>query len=115
MWTSDAVDQFQVILLSMYLTLSAVLLALLWLNCREQYILSHFVPAESSVEFALSDNSILRKVTDHYYGMTVVLIRRAIVHDVFGPDLAPIILSYLPAGDHYEDAVSNIAKPKIVI
>jgi len=120
-WTADLVDPFQRVMLTVYLALCAILLVLLCVNCSEQYLTAHFLPSSSNVRFPSStDRSVVlervsRQVMDHYFGMIVEPIRKAMVTEKFGPDLAPIILSYLPKQDHYGKAGADALKPKVVI
>ena len=122
-WTTDLVDAFQRVMISTYLALCVALSILFYMNCCEQYLTAHFAPSYDWVNPScdLAELSVTRleelssRVTDHYYGMVVVPIRRAMVTEKFGSDLAPIILSYLPLEDHYAGADTQSLKPKIVI
>ena len=55
----------------------------------------------------------LLKIFNHYLGIIVVPIRKAMIIEHFGPDLGPIILSYLPNKDEYE-AKENMSKLRTV-
>ena len=105
--SSDAVqiDLLQVIMLTVYLLLLAVLLLISILNLREQYLLFHFLGSCSnlgSVSRVEDAKRWIKAISNHYYGVITVPIRRALVLDVFGADIGPIIISYLPAEDHYD-------------
>ena len=103
-WTSPHIDVFQMVMITVYLVLCSTLAVLLYLNAKEQYLLSHILPMKASLYRVNGDSSYLKDITNHYYGMTVIPIRRAIVLDHFGDDLGEIIVSYLPNDDEFENA-----------
>ena len=55
----------------------------------------------------------MKNIINHYTGIIVVPIRKAIVIDHFGPDLGPIILSYLPIKDEFENMTLALNKKLI--
>eukprot|EP01084_Bolivina_argentea_P148080 258967_1 len=117
-WNTEFVDMFQTVMITIYLALSVILSILFYINCCEQYLLAHFLPSESWIYFVTSERiskDSIKDITNHYYEIIVIPIRRAIVIEHFGPDLGPIILSYLPLTDHYENADNQVVKPKIVV
>ena len=116
-WTSPHIDRFQVVMITVYLALCAILSVLLYLNMEEQYLLSHILPFTSSLPTISSSESVdgyLRDIANHYLRMTVVPIRRAIVIDHFGVYLGEIIVSYLPNDDEFENA-GNVPKVTTVV
>ena len=117
-WTSPHIDIFQVVMITIYLVLCLVLSVLLYLNAKEQYLLFHILPFIKELdEMGTDENTIdkhLKDITNHYFGMTVIPIRRAIVIDCMGPDLGPIIVSYLPNDDDFE-AAGNVVKVTTVV
>eukprot|EP01083_Nonionella_stella_P173861 601011_1 len=117
-WNTEFVDLFQKVMITVYLALCVLLSILFYMNCCEQYLLSHFLPASRSlthIKTKMISDELIKDITDHYYGIVVIPIRRAIVIDKFGQDLGPIILSYLPLTDHYENANQQVIAPKIVV
>ena len=118
-WNTDAIEVFQVVMISVYLVLCSVTSVLLWFNVREQYLLAHILPSESKMKRIPSQpagqaETEIRQVTNHYYGITVIPIRRAIVIERFGVDLGSIIVSYLPNDDSFGD-VGGVVKVRTVI
>ena len=119
-WTSPHIDAFQVVMITVYLVLCSALAILLYLNAKEQYLLSHILPFKSSLDQIFHKirpglvDEYLRDITNHYYGMTVIPIRRAIVLEHFGFDLGEIIVSYLPNDDEFEDA-GHVVKVTTVV
>ena len=109
-WYTEHVDIFQVVMISIYLGLCCIIFILLWLNCKEQYLMAHVLPSSTwmSVHKSVSKDALIKKITNHYYGIIVIPIRRAIVIDAMGPDLGPIVLSYLPTDEQYEHAYDNV-------
>ena len=105
-WTSPHIDTFQLVMITVYFGLSIFLAILLYLNVKEQYLLWHILPFSSQLNqvTGLDGDRYLKKIANHYFGMTVIPIRRAIVIDHFGPDLGEIIVSYLPNDDEFESA-----------
>ena len=76
----------------------------------------HILPFSKYLSSTINEkhtDRLLKEITNHYFGIIVVPIRRAIVIDHFGPDLGPIILSYLPVKDEY-DSVEKVARVKTV-
>ena len=57
---------------------------------------------------------ILKDITNHYLGIIVVPIRRAMLIDHFGRDLGEIIVSYLPNEDTFDDS-GNMMKVTTVV
>ena len=115
-WNTTDIALFQVVMMTIYLGLCGILWILFIFNLREQYIMHHIFPSRKYFRSNFySDNTeeLLQEITNHYFGIIVVPIRRAIIIDHFGPDLGPIILSYLPAKDEY-DAKQNITKVRTV-
>jgi len=114
-WTSPHIDVFQMVMIAVYLFLCSTLALLLYLNAKEQYLLSHILPMkESFTKINFSSDQKLRDITNHYYGMTVIPIRRAIILDHFGDDLGEIIVSYLPNDDEFENA-DHVVKVTTVV
>merc|ERR1712087_188016 len=116
-WTSSHIDIFQVAMITIYLVLNLVLAVLLYLNAKEQYLLFHILPFIDSLPVMRNEYLIderLKTIINHYFGMTVIPIRRAMVIDHFGADLGPIIVSYLPNDDEFEDA-GNVVKVTTVV
>eukprot|EP01083_Nonionella_stella_P175374 610516_1 len=121
-WNTEFVDRFQVVMITVYLILCVILSILFYLNCCEQYLMAHILPAESWFwSNRYYDNVFDRKdeyvkaITNHYFGIIVIPMRRAIVTGRFGPDLGKIILSYLPIDDEYENANQDVVAPKMII
>ena len=109
------IDAFQVVMITIYLFLLLILMVMYAVNIREQFLLFHILGSKdflnfSSVRPKVAKESI-KKIQNHYYGVVTVPIRRAIVLDVFGEDLGPIIISYLPVQDHY-DGIEEIVLKK---
>ena len=106
-WTTDKIDLFQVVMITIYIGLCSIIWVLFYFNLREQYVMHHLLPSK---RFLLNNGKLteqdseelLKKITSHYYGIIVIPIRRAMVIEHFGPDLGPIILSYLPNKDEFE-------------
>ena len=96
-------------MITIYIGLCIIVWILFCFNLREQYVMHHIFPAINSLgtrsgsqltaEYA---EDLLSRITNHYYGIIVIPIRRAMVIEHFGTDLGPIILSYLPNKDEYE-------------
>eukprot|EP01083_Nonionella_stella_P305506 1066028_1 len=117
-WNTEFVDLFQKVMITVYLALCVLLSILFYMNCCEQYLLAHFVPSSDSftpINSKSISEELIKDITNHYYGIVVIPIRRAIVIDRFGQDLGPIILSYLPLTDHYENARHQVVAPKVVV
>ena len=116
-WKTTEIDLFQVVMISIYLGLCGIIWILFILNLEEQYLMHHIVPSNYSLSgYGINDqlvDTLLKNITNHYFGIVVVPIRRAIVIDHFGPDLGPIILGYLPAKDEYESG-ENVPRVKTV-
>merc|ERR1711971_183120 len=91
---------------------------LMWFNVREQYLLAHILPSEDRMRIPTKQpgwaEAEIKRVTNHYYGITVIPIRRAIVIERFGFDLGSIIVSYLPTDDTF-DGVGDVVKVRTVI
>eukprot|EP01084_Bolivina_argentea_P091792 165212_1 len=99
------IDMFQVIMITVYLFLFIILMVILVLNISEQFLMYHMLGSRSNLKNItniMTAKKWIKNIRNHYYGVITVPIRRAIVLDVFGNDLGPIILMYLPADDHYE-------------
>ena len=115
-WNTNHIALFQVVMITIYLSQCGILWILFILNMREQYIMHHMLPSRrylnGSIKAERADK-LLKEITNHYFGIIVVPIRRAIVIEHFGPDLGPIILSYLPAKDEYDNK-ENITKVRTV-
>eukprot|EP01084_Bolivina_argentea_P227903 384990_1 len=45
-WNTQYVDQFQVVMITVYLMLCVILSILFYINCCEQYLMAHILPAE---------------------------------------------------------------------
>ena len=114
-WNTTKIDIFQIVMITIYLILCIILSILLYLNIKEQWLMCHIMPHLGRVmEFSTQNaDDKLKKITNHYYGMTVIPIRKAMVLEHFGPDLGPIILSYLPDRDEF-DISANISRAKVV-
>mmetsp|Transcript_58974 Transcript_58974/g.97543 ORF Transcript_58974/g.97543 Transcript_58974/m.97543 type:complete len:96 (-) Transcript_58974:100-387(-) len=82
-----------------------VLLLLYLLTGHQQFLSFHIMPSRENVP-DIKDVELATKwineIRNHYYGVSAVPIRKAIVIDAFGVDIGPIIISYLPADDHFE-------------
>merc|ERR1712232_1101255 len=108
-------------MMTIYIILCAILSVLFCFNVREQYIMAHLLPWKTYIEpiqhrQEADDIVIEKKIKDiinHYYGMTVVPIRRAMIIEKFGPDLGDIIVSYLPMDDEFE-ITGDVAKGRTV-
>ena len=48
------------------------------------------------------------QITDQYFGIIVIPIRKAVVLNFLGPDIGPIVLSFLPTDDKYEHKYKNV-------
>lgn len=109
-WDSEHVDLFQIVMMSIYIALCGILSLLLCWNMSEQYLMAHILPSSGWVcAYKSTDKKkITRDITNHYYGTIVIPIRRAIVIDCMGPDLGPIVLSYLPTDEVYEHVYDNV-------
>merc|ERR1712129_649110 len=116
-WTTNAIDPFQVSLISVYLTMSITVLFLFIANAREQYLLAHISPGLFSVQGVSvhQQKSMSKAVTDHYFNIIIIPIRRAVVMDAFGLDIGPIVLSYLPLVDEYDNSNKDVIKVTNVI
>ena len=117
-WNTNSIDMFQIVMITIYLILCIILSILFVLNCSEQYIMSHILPAEDYIYCIYKHTptqKIIKQITNKYYGIIVIPIRRAIIVDHFGPDLGPIILSYLPLEDEYSNANNDVVKAKMVV
>ena len=114
-WNTTKIDIFQIVMITIYLILCIILSILFCLNIKEQWLMYHIMPHLKHLKqySELEANDKLKKITNHYYGMTVIPIRRAMVLEHFGPDLGPIILSYLPDKDEF-DISTNISRAKVV-
>ena len=116
-WNTDRIDLFQVVMITIYLVSCGIIWILFYFNLREQYMMHHILPSSTGLtSYGFSEKKIdalLKDITNHYFGIIVVPIRRAIVMDYFGPDLGPIVLSYLPTKDEY-DSGENVARVKTV-
>jgi len=117
-WTSSHIDTFQMVMITIYLVLCVILSVLLYLNAKEQYLLFHILPYKRILETVDDDekktDKIMREITNRYFGMTVIPIRRAIVIDCMGPDIGPIVVSYLPNDDDFGD-VGGVVKVTTVV
>ena len=115
-WNTDSIDLFQIVMMTIYLAGCGIIWILFIANCFEQYMMHHLLPSMSSLPPYISEakaDQLLKDITNHYFGMIVVPIRKAMVIEHFGPDLGPIILSYLPTKDEY-NVNENIAKVRTV-
>ncbi len=116
-WNTKYVHPFQVVMISIYLVLCAALTILLYLNLMEQYLMAHILPAEEwiyCIYAHTSTKTVIEDITNHYFAIIVIPIRRAMIIDKFGPDLGQIILSYLPLDDKYENASNDVVIPKVI-
>ena len=122
-WATSLVDTFQVVMFSVYMTLSCILCVLCYVNCTEQHLMWHILPSKTWLTTRSATRSreatptqeITKRITDHYYGIIVIPIRRAMVIDHFGHDLGSIILSFLPLDDVYSHADNEVVKLTSVI
>ena len=115
-WNTQYIHVFQIVMITIYLSLCMIIWILFFLNLEEQYIMHHIIPGKVDVPYNINENDsnrLLKEITNHYFGIIVVPIRRAIIIDHFGPDLGPIILSYLPKKDEY-DTNENVVRVKTV-
>eukprot|EP01083_Nonionella_stella_P133123 404718_1 len=119
-WNTEFVDRFQVVMITVYLILCVILSILFYLNCCEQYLMAHILPAEGYFWGYYYDgfknkDELIKAITNNYFGIIVIPMRKAIVTERFGPDLGKIILSYLPIDDEYENANQDVVAPKMII
>merc|ERR1711978_55557 len=86
-------------------------------NMFEQYVLAHIYPGKEYLIGVSQDlqNEWSKEISDHYFNILVIPIRRAIVIDAYGPDIGPVILSYLPLVDKYDNSNKNMIKVSHVI
>lgn len=72
--------------------------------------MAHLLPSSTwmSLYKSVDKEALTKTITNKYYGIIVIPIRRAIVIDSLGPDLGPIVLSFLPTDEHYEHAYDNV-------
>eukprot|EP01083_Nonionella_stella_P215855 776484_1 len=107
-WNTDKIDMFQIVTISIYIALCIVLSVLFYYNAKEQYIMCHLLPSRKHFGNSFKDEahveSTIKGITNHYYAMRFVPIRRAMIIDIFGPDLGEIIASYLPNDDDFDSA-----------
>eukprot|EP01083_Nonionella_stella_P093035 260585_1 len=116
-WNSPSVDLFQVVMMSIYLCLICIVSVLFHVNAVEQYLMAHILPSQYTrftMQTRLTDGMI-KQITNYYYGIVVIPIRKAIVIEKFGSDLGPIILSFLPLDDHYDASNKELIKVKTVV
>merc|ERR1719295_372765 len=108
MWNSSHVDMFQVVMITIYLVLCTFLLVLLYLNMKEQCLLSHLLPFSKKLSKVLSQSpahyavKLRQDIYNHYSGTILITIRRAMLFQHFGPDIGEIIVCYLPKIDDYD-------------
>eukprot|EP01084_Bolivina_argentea_P113469 202206_1 len=117
-WNTSEVELLQVVMITIYIGLCVILSILLYLNAHEQYLMAHILPSKSTVPHIRSESVVtksIKSITDHYYSIAVIPIRKALVYESFGPDLGEIILSFLPTKDHYEDSDKNVIRVKNVV
>ena len=118
-WTTNDIDAFQVIMISVYLALCSVLSILFVWNCSEQYLLAHLLPGNSytkTISGGYRDvEQLTKEITNHYYNIVIIPIRQAVVIDVFGKDIGPVILSFLPLVDRFEASSKDMVKVTNVI
>ena len=115
-WTTTKIDLFQVVMITIYMSLCGIVWILFIVNIKEQYLMHHIFPSDVYIRGNLTEEDsrrMLKKISSHYFGIIVVPIRKAMIIEHFGPDLGPIILSYLPAKDEY-GVDQNITKVRIV-
>eukprot|EP01083_Nonionella_stella_P066301 174456_1 len=116
-WNTDKIDMFQIVMISIYIILCIVLSVLCYYNAKEQYTMCHLLPSQKRFGERFNNEayveSTIKKITNHYYGMTFIPIRRAMIIDTFGPDLGQIIASYLPNDDDF-DVAGNLVKATVV-
>jgi len=105
------VDAFQIVMISIYIGLSCIEVSLVYLNGKQQYLMAHLLPSSPymSVRGSMDKEGLIKKITNHYYGVTVIPIRKAIVVDCLGPDLGPIVLSFLPTDEEYDYGSDSIS------
>eukprot|EP01083_Nonionella_stella_P173863 601023_1 len=105
-WNTTGIDMFQIVMMTIYIVLCGVLGILFYLNAKEQYLMAHLLPHAGYISYRHKSESDvennIQKITNHYYGIIVVPIRKAMIIERFGPDLGPIIVSYLPSDDKFE-------------
>eukprot|EP01083_Nonionella_stella_P066300 174453_1 len=116
-WNTERIDVFQIVMISIYIILCIVLSVLCYYNAKEQYTMCHLLPSQKRFGERFNNEayveSTIKKITNHYYGMTFIPIRRAMIIDTFGPDLGQIIASYLPNDDDF-DVAGNLVKATVV-
>eukprot|EP01083_Nonionella_stella_P001196 3488_1 len=114
-WNSPSIDLFQVVMITIDLGLYCVLIILFYVNCTEQYLMAHILPSQKRMDLQCFTDDTVKQITNHYYGIVVIPIRKAIVIEQFGPDLGHIILSFLPLDDHYDASDNEVIKVKTVV
>merc|ERR1712130_130695 len=113
-WNTEHVDIFQVVMISIYIGLCCIVFVLLWLNCKEQYLMAHILPGNSWLSHGTIGYGVgiqeqcTQRIMNRYYGIIVIPQRRAVVIDCMGPDLGPIVLSYLPTDDVVNSKLPNV-------
>ncbi len=117
-WYTKDIDVFQIIMITIYIILCAILSILFYYNIKEQYLMAHILPSKGYLERVVLDEEEMKikikKITNHYFGMTVIPIRRAMIIEFFGRDLGPIIVSYLPNDDNF-DTIGDVLIVKTVV
>eukprot|EP01084_Bolivina_argentea_P128008 226341_1 len=117
-WNTQYLDLFQVVIITIYLGLCLIVLLLFYWNCREQYLMAHILPFTNSLPSVNYEHTVketIKKITNHYYEIVVIPIRKALIFEFFGYDLGAIVLAYLPLNDHYEGTDKNVVRVKAVV
>eukprot|EP01083_Nonionella_stella_P040228 109311_1 len=87
------------------------------LQCKRTIYNVSFITITENVWRGFKDEdhveSTIKDITNHYYAMMFIPIRRAMIIDTFGPDLGVIIASYLPNDDEF-DVAGNLSKAIVV-
>eukprot|EP01084_Bolivina_argentea_P227904 384991_1 len=116
-WNTDSIHIFQIVMITIYIILCAILSVLFYFNAKEQYLMAHLQPAKRTLSKIKNDTNVelkIKEITNHYYGITIIPIRRAMIIEKFGPDLGPIIVSFLPTDDTF-DIVGDVVTVKTVV
>eukprot|EP01084_Bolivina_argentea_P227906 384993_1 len=115
-WNTNEIHLFQVVMITIHIALCVLLSILFYWNCCEQYLMAHILPSSRRIHEInnVESQKELKLITNHYYGIVVIPIRRAMVMEKFGRDLGPIILSYLPEQDEYDASDNNVVRVKTI-
>merc|ERR1712228_39537 len=113
-WNTEYIDVFQVVMITIYIALCSILCVLLYVNYKEQYLSAHILPAATTLSHSSVTGlesvrqDLIKQITSRYYGIIVIPQRRAVVIGCMGPDLGPIVLSFLPTDDVVDNALTNV-------